>query len=70
MELGHQFGRLDVDRILVPERATLDAEDEAELLDVPGQLGEREPRFFAFVEVEQFEVLEVAQQSRRLTCSS
>ncbi len=62
VEPGHQLGGLGVDRVLVAERAALDAQDEAELLDVSGQLGEREARLLAFVEVEQFEVLKIAHQ--------
>ena len=62
MQAGDQLGRLDVDRILIAERAALHADDEPELLDVPGQVGEGEAGLLAFVAVEQLERLEVAQQ--------
>ena len=51
--------RFDVDRVLVLERASLDAEDEPELLDVLRQFRQRELYFPVFVEVVQLERLEV-----------
>ena len=55
-------GRLDVDRVLIAERAALHADAEPELLDVPGQVGEGEAGLLAFVAVEKIERLEVAQK--------
>ena len=62
VQTGDQLGRLDVDRVLVAERAALLADDEPELLDVPRQLGEGEAGLFALVPVEKLERLEVAQE--------
>jgi len=62
VQAGHQLGRLDVDRVLVAERAALHADDEAELLDVLRQVGEREAGLLAFVAVEKLERLEVAEK--------
>ena len=62
VQAGDQFGRLDVDRVLIAKRAALHADDEPELLHVPGQVGEGEACLLAFVAVEQLERLEVAQQ--------
>nr|QXL80116.1 hypothetical protein [Paracoccus sp. (in: a-proteobacteria)] len=42
MQPSDQLGRLDVDRVLVFEAAFLHPHDEAELLDVLGQIGQRE----------------------------
>ena len=56
-----QLRRLDVDRILIAERAALNADDEPELLDVLRQVGEHKAGFFAFVAIEQLERSEVAE---------
>ena len=62
MQAGDQLRRLDVDRILIAERAALHADDEPELLDVLRQVGEGEAGFRAFVAVEKLERLEVAEK--------
>jgi hypothetical protein len=59
---AHQFGRLDVHRVLVLERAPLDTEDEPEPFDVPREVGKRERDALVLVEVVELEVLEVAHQ--------
>ena len=57
-----QLGGFDVDRILVAEGAALHAQDEAEGLDVAGQVGEREGDLLPLVQIVQLEGLEVADQ--------
>lgn len=55
-------GVASIARWPVAEGPLLDAQDEAELLHVVGQLGEREPRLFSFVQIHKLEVPEIAQQ--------
>lgn len=62
MQPPDQLGGLDVHRVLVFEAALLQAHDEAELLDVLGQIGQLERGGFAGVAVEKLEGLEVTQQ--------
>ena len=62
VELAHPFGGLDIDRVLVLERALLYAEDEAELLRMRGQVFERKGNVLVFVQIVEFERLEIAQQ--------
>ena len=57
-----QLGRLDVDWILIAERAALHTDDEPELLDVLGQVDKREAGLLAFLPIEQLERLEITQQ--------
>ena len=52
----------DVDGILVPEGSRLDSNDESELLDMIRKIFKCEPELTSFVEVVQFEGLEVAHQ--------
>ena len=42
VQATHEFGRLDVDRVLILEGALLYAQDEAELFNVVGQVGQGE----------------------------
>ena len=62
VEVAHPFGGLDVDRILILERALLYAEDEAELLHMGGQVFERKGYVLVFVQIVEFERPEIAQQ--------
>ena len=62
MQAPHELGSRDVRGVLIAEGAALDAEDEAEVLNVLGEVGEREAHGLSLVEVFEFEVLEVAQQ--------
>ena len=62
VQAAHAFGRAHVDRVLIPEGAPLHAQDEAEIFDVAGQVGQGEARFAALVAVEQREGLKVAQE--------
>ena len=57
-----QLGGLNVDRILIAERAALHADDEPKLLDVLRKVGEGEAGLLAFVPVEQPKGLEVAEK--------
>ena len=57
-----QLGRLDVDWVLIAERAALHTDDESELLDVLGQVDKREAGLLAFLPIEQLERLEITQQ--------
>lgn len=61
MKATHKLGRLDVHGVLVPERALLDAEDEAEMLHLLGEFGELEALglLIRLVEVVKLEGLEV-----------
>ena len=63
MQSTDQLGSLDVGRVLVAERPALHAKNEAERLDIAGQIGEQEGGDLAFVEVVEFESLEVANQN-------
>ena len=56
------LGRHDVRRVLIAEGASLNTDDEAEGLDMLGELREREGDRFALVEIVEFEGLEVADQ--------
>ena len=57
-----QLGGFDVRRVLVAEGPALHAEDEAERLNMRGQVRKRENHNFPFVEVVKLEGLEVAHQ--------
>ena len=57
-----QLGGLDVRRVLVAERPALHPEDEAERLDMRGQVREREGDGLPLVQVVKLEGLEVAHQ--------
>ena len=57
-----QFGGLNVDRILLAERAPVHAHHEAETFDLLGQLGQREADVLLDLEVDQLPVLKVAEQ--------
>ena len=57
-----QLGGLDVRRVLVAERPALHAEDEAERLDMRGQVRQREGNGLALVQIVKLEGLEVAHQ--------
>ena len=57
-----QLRRLDVDRILIAERAPLHTDDESKFLNVPRQVGEGEMGFLTFVAVKQLERLKIAEQ--------
>ena len=61
MQARDQLGRLDVDWILIAERAALHTDDEPELLDVLGQVDKCEAGLFALFPVEQLERLEIAE---------
>ena len=63
VELAHPFGGLDVDGVLILERALLYAEDEAELLHMGGQVFERKGYLLSLVPIVQFERLEIADQN-------
>lgn len=52
VQLAHQFGSDDVDRVLVMEDPFFDPDDEAEGLNVRGQFGESEAGLLAGVEVD------------------
>jgi hypothetical protein len=62
VELADEFGRLDVDGVLILERDFLLAEDEIERFDVLGKFRELEFDFGAFVEVVKLKILEIADQ--------
>ena len=62
VEVAHPFGGLDVDGVLILERALLYAEDEAELLHMSGQVFERKGYVLVFVQIVQLERPEIAQQ--------
>lgn len=62
MDRAHEFGGFDVDRVLIAEGPFLDAEDEAEQLDMARQFRKREGPAFARVAVHQLEILEIAQE--------
>ncbi len=62
MQFADKFRRLDIDRILIPEGALLHPKDEAEFLDMAGQIGKRDGDLFVFVQVVQIECLKVADQ--------
>ena len=64
VQFADQLGCHDVRRVLVSEGSSFDTEDEAEVLDVFGQLGEREAHGPVLVEVLEFEFLEVAQEEK------
>ena len=62
VEVAYPFGGLDVDGVLILERALLYAEDEAELLHMSGQVFERKGYVLVFVQIVEFERPEIAQQ--------
>ena len=62
VELPHEFCGRDVCGVLVTEGPAFHAEDETEVLDVLREVGEGEARGSLFVEVLEFEGLEVAEQ--------
>ena len=51
MQRSDDLSRFDVDRILVPEGSQLDANDEAEFLDMPPKLFKRECEFLGLVAI-------------------
>ena len=51
VQVADALGRFDVDRVLIAEGPLLHAQDEAELFDVLGQVGEGKGGAFVFVEV-------------------
>ena len=59
---AHEFGRRDVDRVLIPEDALLNPQDEAERFDVTGQVRKREGYGLPFIKIVKLEGLEVAQE--------
>ena len=63
VQAPHQLRGLDVRRILIAEGPALNAEDEAERLDVRGQVRQCKRDGFSLVEVAKFEGLEVADQN-------
>ena len=62
VEVAHPFGGLDIDGVLILERALLYAEDETELLHMGGQVFERKGYVLVFVQIVEFERPEIAQQ--------
>lgn len=62
MQCAHQFGGLDVDRILILEALDLATEDEGEFLDMLGEVAQQKGQLFATVEINQLEGLEIADQ--------
>ena len=58
-----QFGRRDIGGVLVAECPALHAENEAEFLDVGGQVRERKDGDFALVEIAKLEGLKIADQN-------
>ena len=62
VEVAHPFGGLDIDGVLILERALLYAEDETELLHMSGQVFERKGYVLVFVQIVEFERPEIAQQ--------
>ena len=62
VEVAHPLGGLDVDGVLILERALLYAEDETELLHMGGQVFERKGYALVFVQIVEFERPEIAQQ--------
>ena len=62
MDHADQFGGLNVDRVLLAERAAVYAHHEAEAFDLLGQLGQCEANILLELEVDQLPVLEVAEQ--------
>ena len=63
VQVAHEFGRLNVDRVLILEGAFLHAQNETELFDMVGQVGQSEKRAFPLVQVPQLKGLEVADQN-------
>ena len=63
MQPPHRRRGFDVDRVLIAEGSTLHAQDEAELLDVGGQVRQGERDAFALVEIMELEGLKVANQN-------
>ena len=55
VEVAHPLGGLNVDGVLILERALLYAEDEAELLHMGGQVFERKGYVLVFVQIVEFE---------------
>ncbi len=62
VQASHEFGGLDVDRILILEGSLLSAQKESEPLDLLGQLSQRKRRGLPFIKIVQSEVLKVADQ--------
>ena len=62
VQLAHQFGGPDIDRVLIAECPALHAEDKAERLDMAGQVREREADHFAFTEIVKLERPEIADE--------
>ena len=60
MQPSDDFGGFDVGRILIPESASLYADDETELFDLGRQVGQREGALSSFVAIVKMEGLEVA----------
>lgn len=60
VEPAHQLGRAAVDGRLVAEQPRLDADDEAERLDMAFQVGERKAPFATGFEIDELEPLEIA----------
>ena len=53
MQPAHEFGRLDVDRVLILEGTLLHAQDEAELFDMLGQVGQGKSHHLPLVQIVQ-----------------
>ena len=62
MQPSHRRCSFDVDRILISECSALHAQDEAERLDMAGQVCKGERGLFTLVEIAKLEALEVADQ--------
>ena len=58
-----QFGCFHIGWILITERSPLDSKYEPELVHVCRKLGKVKMRFLPFIEVQEFETLEIAEQN-------
>ncbi len=64
VQVAHEFGRLNVDRVLILEGALLYAQDKAELLHLLRQVSQGEKRVLPLVQGVQLKGLKVADQDR------
>ena len=62
VEVPGEFGGLDVGGVLIAKGAAAHAQDEAESLDVGGQVGEGEDSALALVQIVKLEGLEIAHE--------